>query len=106
MDKTKRAMAVKELQTKLKDEKMAEVMRYDLMLIFRILSNRSDACRRREITMERRKAAEERKRLEEAKAQVKNFPLFCFLLSDHTQMGAKKAARLRRRAGRSKKINH
>ncbi|KAI0785151.1 Cgr1 family-domain-containing protein [Abortiporus biennis] len=46
--------------------------------------------RRREITLERKRAAEERRRLEEDKAK----------------MGAKKAARLRRRAGRSKKINH
>jgi len=46
--------------------------------------------RRREVTAERKKAAEEKRRLEEAKAQ----------------MGARKAARLRRRAGRTKKINH
>ncbi|CAL1695342.1 unnamed protein product [Somion occarium] len=46
--------------------------------------------RRKEITLERKKAAEERRRLEEDKAK----------------MGARKAARLRRRAGRTKKINH
>ncbi|KAF8481124.1 hypothetical protein DFH94DRAFT_793620 [Russula ochroleuca] len=46
--------------------------------------------RRREVTLERRKAAEERKRAEELKAQL----------------GAKKAARLRRKAGRSKKVAH
>ncbi|KAH9898088.1 Cgr1 family-domain-containing protein [Cubamyces lactineus] len=46
--------------------------------------------RRREITLERKKAAEERQRLEEAKAK----------------MGARKAARLRRKMGRTKKINH
>ncbi|KAH7912577.1 hypothetical protein BJ138DRAFT_769482 [Hygrophoropsis aurantiaca] len=45
--------------------------------------------RRREVTLERKKAAEERRRLEEDKAK----------------MGARKAARLRRKAGRSKKIN-
>ncbi|KAL5535426.1 hypothetical protein ACEPAF_3520 [Sanghuangporus sanghuang] len=45
--------------------------------------------RRREITLERKKAAEERQRLEEDKAK----------------MGARKAARLRRKAGRTKKIN-
>jgi len=44
--------------------------------------------RRREVTLERKKAAEERKRAEELKAQL----------------GARKAARLRRKAGRSKKI--
>ncbi|TDL28589.1 hypothetical protein BD410DRAFT_811677 [Rickenella mellea] len=49
----------------------------------------SELARRREVTMERKKALEEKKRLEEAKAK----------------MGARKAARLRRKAGRSKKIN-
>ncbi|KDR85335.1 hypothetical protein GALMADRAFT_54227 [Galerina marginata CBS 339.88] len=72
MQKTQKALAIKKLQNELKDEKQAEFQR------------------RREITMERKKAAEEKRRLEEAKAQ----------------MGARKAARLRRRAGRTKKINH
>ncbi|ETW87349.1 hypothetical protein HETIRDRAFT_424195 [Heterobasidion irregulare TC 32-1] len=45
--------------------------------------------RKREVTLERRKAAEERQRAEETKAKL----------------GARKAARLRRKAGRSKKIN-
>lgn len=49
----------------------------------------ADVARRREITQARKKAAEERRRLEEDKAK----------------MGARKAERLRRRAGRSKKIN-
>ncbi|KAJ7042376.1 hypothetical protein C8F04DRAFT_1075698 [Mycena alexandri] len=48
----------------------------------------AEATRRREITLARKKAAEERRRLEEDKAK----------------MGARKAARLRRRAGRSKKV--
>ncbi|KXN83902.1 rRNA-processing protein CGR1 [Leucoagaricus sp. SymC.cos] len=46
--------------------------------------------RRREVTLERKKAAEEKRRLEEAKAK----------------MGARKAIRLRRKAGRTKKVNH
>ncbi|KAI0639719.1 Cgr1 family-domain-containing protein [Trametes polyzona] len=46
--------------------------------------------RRREVTLERKKAAEERRRLEEAKAK----------------MGARKVARLARKMGRTKKINH
>lgn len=71
MEETKKAAAIKKLQTELKEEKQAEFTR------------------RREITLERRKAAEERQRLEEAKAK----------------MGARKALRLRRKAGRSKKIN-
>ncbi|KAG2056945.1 hypothetical protein BDR06DRAFT_952007 [Suillus hirtellus] len=45
--------------------------------------------RRREITLERKNAAEERRRLEEDKAK----------------MGARKTARLRRKAGRTKKIH-
>ncbi|KAJ7225658.1 hypothetical protein GGX14DRAFT_421560 [Mycena pura] len=49
----------------------------------------AEAARRREIRTARKKGAEERRRLEEDKAK----------------MGARKAARLRRKAGRSKKIN-
>ncbi|CAA7259927.1 unnamed protein product [Cyclocybe aegerita] len=52
MAKTQKALAIKKLQTELKDEKQAELQR------------------RREITKERKEAAEERRRLEEAKAQV------------------------------------
>ncbi|KAJ7783636.1 hypothetical protein DFH07DRAFT_788521 [Mycena maculata] len=48
----------------------------------------ADVARRRQITQARKKAAEERRRLEEDKAK----------------MGARKAERLRRRAGRSRKI--
>ncbi|KAI9461794.1 hypothetical protein HD554DRAFT_2176159 [Boletus coccyginus] len=45
--------------------------------------------RKREITLQRQRASEERRRLEQEKAT----------------MGARKSARLRRRAGRTKKIN-
>ncbi|PBL01207.1 hypothetical protein ARMGADRAFT_1073507 [Armillaria gallica] len=71
MEKAKKAMSIKKLEKELKEEKQAEITR------------------RKDITLERRKAAEERRRLEEEKAK----------------MGARKAARLRRKAGRSKKIN-
>ncbi|THH18085.1 hypothetical protein EW146_g2847 [Bondarzewia mesenterica] len=71
MQKTKQAQAIKKLQEELKEEKQAE------------------RARRREITLGRKKAAEERLRAEEMKAKL----------------GARKAARLRRKAGRSKKIN-
>ncbi|TFY83515.1 hypothetical protein EWM64_g504 [Hericium alpestre] len=46
--------------------------------------------RRREVTLEHKKATEERQRAEEMMAKL----------------GARKAARLRRKAGRTKKINH
>ncbi|KIP12474.1 hypothetical protein PHLGIDRAFT_61806 [Phlebiopsis gigantea 11061_1 CR5-6] len=72
MQKTQKAKSIKMLEANLKEEKQAEIKR------------------RREITLERKKAAEERRRLEEDKAK----------------MGARKAARLRRKAGRTKKINH
>ncbi|EKM61212.1 uncharacterized protein PHACADRAFT_247672 [Phanerochaete carnosa HHB-10118-sp] len=72
MQKTQKEKAVKKLQAELKEEKQAEKQR------------------RREITLERKKAAEERRRLEEEKAK----------------MGVRKAARLRRKAGRTKKISH
>ncbi|KIM75344.1 hypothetical protein PILCRDRAFT_827243 [Piloderma croceum F 1598] len=71
MDKSKKELAIKKLQTELKEEKQAEITR------------------RREITLERKKAADERRRLEE----------------DRVKMGQRKAARLRRKAGRSRKIN-
>jgi len=70
MEKTKRESAIKKLENELKEEKQAEFTR------------------RREVTLERKKAMEERSRIEEAKAK----------------MGQRKAARLRRREGRSKKI--
>ncbi|KAI0051711.1 hypothetical protein FA95DRAFT_1587023 [Auriscalpium vulgare] len=72
MEKTKKQEAIKMLQIELKDEKIAEKQR------------------RREITLERKKAAEERKRAEELKIQL----------------GARKSARLKRKAGRTKKIHH
>jgi len=72
MEKTQKEKSIKKLQVELREEKHAEITR------------------RKEITIERRKAAEERKRLEEDKAK----------------MGARKAARLRRKEGRTKKINH
>ncbi|KAH8102503.1 hypothetical protein BXZ70DRAFT_928764 [Cristinia sonorae] len=72
MEKTKKEKAIKQLQTELKEEKQAEI------------------ARRREITLERKRAAEEKRRLEE----------------DRAKMGARKAARLRRKAGRTKKLNH
>ncbi|KIY66166.1 hypothetical protein CYLTODRAFT_378168 [Cylindrobasidium torrendii FP15055 ss-10] len=49
----------------------------------------AEITRRKEVTIERKKAAEDRRRLEEEKAK----------------MGARKAARLRRKLGRSKKVN-
>jgi len=52
MEKTQKALAIKKLETELKEEKKAEIER------------------RREITKERKKAAEERQRLEEAKAKM------------------------------------
>ena len=52
MEQTKRAAAVKKLEQELKDEKAAEIKR------------------RREVTLERKKLAEERQRLEMDKAKV------------------------------------
>ncbi|KAG5647609.1 hypothetical protein DXG03_008962 [Asterophora parasitica] len=52
MRKTQQALAIKKLQTELKEEKEAEIKR------------------RREVTQERKKAAEERRRLEEDKAKM------------------------------------
>ncbi|KAF8912995.1 hypothetical protein CPB84DRAFT_1742410 [Gymnopilus junonius] len=52
MAKAQKALAIKKLQSELKDEKQAELQR------------------RREVTKERKQAAEEKRRLEEAKAQM------------------------------------
>ncbi|KAF5384928.1 hypothetical protein D9615_001407 [Tricholomella constricta] len=52
MRKTQQALAIKKLQTELREEKQAEIQR------------------RRQVTHERKKAAEERQRLEEAKAKM------------------------------------
>jgi len=72
MEKTKKEMSIKKLQTELKDEKQAEISRYGLKLyadpsrgIYMLPG------RRRQVTMERKKAAEERRRLEEEKAKVR-----------------------------------
>ena len=105
MKKTQKALSIKKLQAELREEKQAELKRlvttYSLSACFLTFSS----SRRREVTAERKKAAEEKRRLEEAKAQVRFIyrPLFVTYI---TQMGARKAARLRRRAGRTKKINH
>jgi rRNA-processing protein CGR1 len=71
MEKTKKAKAIKKLQTELKIEKQAEIIRCELSVwVVQTFVIEDNACRRREITMERKKAAEERQRLEHAKAQV------------------------------------
>ncbi|KAJ2932749.1 hypothetical protein H1R20_g4330, partial [Candolleomyces eurysporus] len=93
MEKTKKQQAIKKLQTELKDEKQADFQRHvsQLHCCFLDLIRLSlHVTRRRQITLERKKAAEEKRRIEEAKAT----------------MGARKAARLRKRAGRSKTVNH
>jgi rRNA-processing protein CGR1 len=89
MDQTKKEQAIKKLQVELKEEKEAEILQ------------------RREITRERKKIMEERLRLEEDKAKVGSVytHAHCAVPDVQNQMGARKAARLRRRAGRTKKIN-
>ncbi|KAH7104629.1 hypothetical protein BKA62DRAFT_741911 [Auriculariales sp. MPI-PUGE-AT-0066] len=71
MARTQRDAAVKKLASEIKADDAA------------------DKLRRRTVTKERKAAAEERQRLELAKAQ----------------MGARKAARLKKKMGRSKKVN-
>lgn len=84
--------SIKKLEAELREEKAAEIRR------------------RREITKERKNAAEERQRLEEDKVKVcyRRFltGYLKYLLTLFFQLGARKAARLRRKAGRTKKINH
>ncbi|KAJ6519684.1 hypothetical protein C8R45DRAFT_952374 [Mycena sanguinolenta] len=80
------------VKTKSWDARMAETQKAQaIKKVERELKEekQAEATRRREITMARKKATEERRRLEEDKAK----------------MGARKAARLRRKAGRSKKVN-
>lgn len=92
MEQTKREAAIKKLEKEMKEEKLAE------------------AAQRRETIRQRKLAAEEKQRIEEAKALVGSL-MFTFIWSVHPltsgfKMGARKAARLRRKAGRTKKINH
>lgn len=83
MEKTKKAQAIKKLQDELKGEKAADAARYARQLGFASLIQLTPKfARRKEITLERRKAAEERKRAEELKAQVshcRNRPWRVFL---------------------------
>jgi rRNA-processing protein CGR1 len=63
--------------------------------------------RRREITLERKKAAEERRQAEELKEKVSLVVRIAPAEPDVvSQMGARKAARMKKKAGRTKKINH
>lgn len=73
MEKTQKEKAIKKLQAELKEEKQAEITRSVEPLQKRTLFSYicSTCRRRREITLERKKAAEERRRLEEDKAKVR-----------------------------------
>jgi rRNA-processing protein CGR1 len=90
MQKTERARAIKKLQAELKDEKLSEIQR------------------RRQITKERKQAAAEKKNIQDEKAKVCNSIQLSVLILLHkiVQLGARRAARLRRKMGRTKKINH
>ncbi|KAI5123558.1 hypothetical protein M0805_003377 [Coniferiporia weirii] len=80
------------VKTKSWDDRMKEKKKKDAMKKLETElkeEKQAELKRRKEITQERKKAAEERQRLEEDKAK----------------MGARRAARLRRREGRTKKIN-
>jgi rRNA-processing protein CGR1 len=89
MQKTARARAIKKLQAELKDEKLSEIQR------------------RRQITNERKQAAAEKKNIQDEKAKVRESIRFSVLiLHKIVQLGARRAARLRRKMGRTKKINH
>jgi rRNA-processing protein CGR1 len=76
MEKTQKALSIRKLQAELREEKQAELKRLVntscsdtrmfLIFIYSLL-------RRREVTAERKRAAEEKRRLEEAKAQVCTF---------------------------------
>lgn len=73
MEKTKKEKAIKKLQTELKEEKLAEKQRYSFFSRRKVLCSIGVIWnRRREITLERKKAAEERRRLEEDKAKVRD----------------------------------
>jgi len=88
MQKTKRARAIKKLQVELRDEKQSEIQR------------------RRQITKERKQAAAEKKKIQDEKTKLCESILFSALIHETLQMGARRAARLRRKMGRTKKINH
>jgi hypothetical protein len=63
-------MAIKKLQTELKEEKRADLERCGILPKFTTPIIHDVPCRRRNITIERKKAVEERRRLEDEKAKV------------------------------------
>ncbi len=69
MKKNQKALAIKKLETELKEEKQAELQRCAPSQPLCIVAN--SPRRRRAITLERKQHAEEKRRLEEAKAQVR-----------------------------------
>jgi rRNA-processing protein CGR1 len=72
MQKTQKALAIKKLQAELKDEKEAEYQRCELFSsVAHHIAHYPSPCSRRAITLERKQHAEEKRRLEEAKAQVR-----------------------------------
>lgn len=75
MKKTQKALAIKKLETELKDEKQAEFQRYSPSLSPSLVAD--IVHRRKAITLERKQHAEEKRRLEEAKAQVRTLPRPC-----------------------------
>lgn len=89
MQKTERARAINKLQGELKEEKQSEIQR------------------RRRITKERQQAAAEKKKFEDEKVKVRESIYFSVPISYKIlQLGVRKATRLRRRMGLTKKINH
>lgn len=73
MEKAKKAMSIKKLEKELKEEKQAEITRYVVTLSRQSWCSFPVFHSRKDITLERRKAAEERRRLEEEKAKVDTF---------------------------------
>lgn len=76
MEATKKALAIKKLQTELREEKEAEKTRYVCDVDSQLSDLMPSTFRRREITKERKEAAEERRRLEEDKAKVRMLASF------------------------------
>lgn len=71
MEKTKKELAIKKIQLELKAEKQAEITRYVKFIQLTMVHSQIFILnRRREVTLERKKAAEERRRFEEEKVKV------------------------------------
>jgi hypothetical protein len=100
-EKDTKAAAVRKLEQELKDEKQAEIARYGCLPSSSV--HTPILSRRKEITLERRRAAEERRSADELKAKVRT--THNTLQRAHVSAGGRKKGRPSEEEGRPDKEN-